>query len=95
LRSKIVKVNKNVEETETSTSVIENEEKQSSLLEKKNEENRKSYVEVLKGRNHGQKNLRKLLKIDLQEDHSCSSHKEASTMIMISQGRNSEGLHNK
>jgi hypothetical protein len=54
LRSKIVKLKKNVEETETSTSVIENEEKHSRLLEKKNEENRKSYVEVLKGRNHGQ-----------------------------------------
>jgi hypothetical protein len=33
LRSKIVKLNKNVEETETSTSVIENEEKHSRLLE--------------------------------------------------------------
>jgi septal ring factor EnvC (AmiA/AmiB activator) len=54
LRSKIVKLNKNVEETETSTSVIENEEKHYRLLEKKNEENRKSYAEVLKGRNHGQ-----------------------------------------
>jgi hypothetical protein len=40
-------------------------------------------------------NLRKLLKIHLQEDHPCSSHKEASIMIMISQGRNSEGLHHK
>jgi chromosome segregation ATPase len=59
LRSKIVKLNKNVEETETSTSVIENEEKQSRLLEKKNEENRKSYEEVLKGRNHGQPESKK------------------------------------
>ena len=25
----------------------------------------------------------------------CSSHKEASIMIMISQGRNSEGIHHK
>ena len=40
-------------------------------------------------------NLRKLLKIHLQEDHPCSNHKEASIMIMISQGRNSEGLHHK
>jgi hypothetical protein len=30
-------------------------------------------------------NLRKLLKIHLQEDHPCSSHKEASIMIMINQ----------
>jgi hypothetical protein len=32
LRSKIFKLNKNVEETETSTSIIENEEKHSRLL---------------------------------------------------------------
>ena len=37
LRRKIVKLNKNVEETKTSTSVIENEEKHSRLLEKNNE----------------------------------------------------------
>jgi hypothetical protein len=61
LRSKIVKLNKNVEETKTSTSVIENEEKHSRLLEKKNEENRKSYVEVLKGRNHGQPESKKTI----------------------------------
>ena len=54
LRSKIVKLNKNIEETKISTLVIENQEKHSRLLEKKNEENRKSYAEVLKGRNHGQ-----------------------------------------
>jgi hypothetical protein len=39
--------------------------------------------------------LRKLLKIHLQEDHPCSRHKEASIMIMISQGKNSEGLSHK
>jgi hypothetical protein len=61
LRSKIVKLNKNVEETETSTSVIENEEKHSRLLERKNGENRKSYVEVLKGRNHGQPESKKTI----------------------------------
>jgi septal ring factor EnvC (AmiA/AmiB activator) len=61
LRSKIVKLNKNVEETETSTSVIENEEKHSRLLEKKNEENRKNYVEVLKGKNHGQPESKKTI----------------------------------
>jgi hypothetical protein len=59
LRVKIDKLNKKVEETETSTSVVENEEKHSTLLEKKNEENRKSYAEVLKGRNHGQPESRK------------------------------------
>ena len=40
-------------------------------------------------------NLRKLLKIHIQEDHPCSSHKESSIMIMISQGINSEELHQK
>jgi hypothetical protein len=41
-------------------------------------------------------NLRKLLKIHIQEDHPCSSHKEASIMIMISQKKNLEGLlHNE
>ena len=37
-------------------------------------------------------NLRKLLKIHIQGDHPCSSHKEASIMIMITQDKNSEGL---
>jgi hypothetical protein len=37
LRVKIIKLNKNIEETETSTSVVENEEKHSTLLRKKNE----------------------------------------------------------
>jgi hypothetical protein len=59
LRSKIVKLNKNVKETETSTSVIENKEKHYKLLEKKNEENRKSSAEVLKRRNHGQPESKK------------------------------------
>jgi hypothetical protein len=40
-------------------------------------------------------NLRKLLKIHLQEYHPCSSHKEASIMIMISQIKNSKGLRHK
>jgi hypothetical protein len=40
-------------------------------------------------------NLRKRLKIHFQEGHPCSSHKEASIVIMISQGKNSEGLHHK
>jgi hypothetical protein len=59
LRSKIVHLKKNVEEIETSTSVTKNEEKHSRLIEKKNEENRKSYAEVLKGRNHGQPESKK------------------------------------
>jgi hypothetical protein len=67
LRSKIVKLNKNVEETETSTSVIENEEKHCSLIEKKNEENIKSYPKVPKGRNHGKLESKKTI-----EDTSSS-----------------------
>jgi chromosome segregation ATPase len=61
LRVKIDMLNKKVEETETFTSVVENEEKHSTLLENKNEENRKSYAEVLKGRNHGQPESRKTI----------------------------------
>jgi len=61
LRFKIIKLNKNIEETETSTSVVENKQKHSTLLEKKNEENRKSYAEVLKGRNRGQPESKKTI----------------------------------
>jgi hypothetical protein len=41
------------------------------------------------------RNLRKLLKIHLQEYHPCSSHKEYSIMIMSSQGKISKRLHLK
>jgi hypothetical protein len=61
LRSKIVNFKTNVEETETSTSVTDNEEKHSRLIEKRNEENKKSYAEVLKGRNHGQPESKKTI----------------------------------
>jgi hypothetical protein len=61
LRVKIDKLNKKFEETETSTLVVENEEKHSTLLEKTNEENRNSYTKVLKGRNHGQPKYKKTI----------------------------------
>jgi hypothetical protein len=61
IRVKVIKLNKNVEEIETSTSVIENEDKYSMLLEK-NEESRKSYAKTLKGRNHGQPESKKTIK---------------------------------
>jgi hypothetical protein len=61
LRSKISKLNMNIEDTKTSTSVIVNEGKHSRLLEKKNEENRKSYEKVLKGKNHGQLESKKTI----------------------------------
>jgi chromosome segregation ATPase len=58
LRVKIVKLNKNIEERETSTSSVNKvEEKYSRFPERKNEE--KSYAEVLKGRNHGQQESNK------------------------------------
>jgi hypothetical protein len=95
LRVKIDKLNKKVEETKTSTSVVENEEKHSTFLEKKNEENRKSSAEVLKGRNHSQSESKKTIEYNLQEYHPCSSHKKDSIMIMISQRKNSEGLRHK
>jgi hypothetical protein len=60
LRVKIVKLSKNIEETETSTSSVNNvEEKPSRLLEKKNEGKSKSYAEVLKGKNHSQQESKK------------------------------------
>jgi chromosome segregation ATPase len=62
LRSKTINLKKKIEETETSTSFVENEEKHSRFLEKKNEENRKSYAEVLKGRNYGQPESKKTIK---------------------------------
>jgi hypothetical protein len=93
LISKIVKLNKNIEETERSTSVIENEEKHSRLLEKMNEENRKSYAEVLKGRNHGQPKYKKTIEDtssrrpsmfktqrSFNNDHDQSREKFRSTM---------------
>jgi hypothetical protein len=61
LRVKIDKLNKKVKERETSISIVENEEKHSTLLEKKNEEYRKSYAEILKGRNHGQPESKKTI----------------------------------
>jgi predicted RNase H-like nuclease (RuvC/YqgF family) len=96
LRSKIVKLNKNVEETETFTSVIENEEKHSRLLEKKNEENIKSYVEALKGMNHGQSKSMKTVEDtssrrpsmfktqrSFNHDHDQSRHKFRRTTPQI------------
>jgi hypothetical protein len=60
LRDKIIKINKNVEKRETSTSSVNKvEEKHSRFPERKNEEKRKSYAEVLKGRNHGQQESKK------------------------------------
>jgi hypothetical protein len=48
LKSKIVNLNKNIEEIETSTSAVYNEEKHSRLLENKNEEKSKSYEKIIK-----------------------------------------------
>jgi chromosome segregation ATPase len=95
LRVKVVKLNKNFEETETSTSVIDNEEKHSRFLEKKNEENKKSYVEVLKGRNHGQPKSKKTIKDMSSRKPFMFKPQKDSIVIMIGQGINSEGLCHK
>jgi chromosome segregation ATPase len=92
LRSKIAKLNKNVEATKTPTSVIENEETHSRLLEKKNKEIERVMQKYSKEGIMVNQIIRKLLKIHLQEYHPCSSHKEVSIMIMMIQGINSEGL---
>jgi chromosome segregation ATPase len=95
LRVKIDKLNKKVEETETSISVVENEEKHSTLQEKKNEENRKSYAEILKGRNHGQPESKKTIENTSSRIPSMFKPQKTSIMIMISQRKNSEGLRHK
>jgi hypothetical protein len=96
LISKIINLKKNIEETKTSTSVIENEEKPYRLLEKKNGENRKSYAEVLKERNCGQPEYKKTIE-DISSrrpsvfnpqrifnhDHDQSRHKFIGTTTQI------------
>jgi hypothetical protein len=60
LSLKMIKLIKNVEETKTSTSSVENfEENPFMSLEKKNEEKSKSYEKLLQGRNHGQQESKK------------------------------------
>jgi hypothetical protein len=65
------------------------------LLEKKNEENRKSYAEVLKGRNHGQPEYKKTIEDTSSRIPSMFKPQKASIMIMISQRKNLEGLRHK
>jgi hypothetical protein len=65
------------------------------LPEKNNEENRKSYGEVLKGRNHGQPKSKKTIEDTSSRIPSIFKHKEDSIMIITSQGINLEGLHHK
>jgi hypothetical protein len=59
LISKIANLKRNIEETEIFVLGVKNEEKHSRLLENKNKEKRKSYAEILKGRNHGQPKSKK------------------------------------
>jgi hypothetical protein len=59
LRVKIVKLNNNVGEREKYTSLVEKVEDDCRFPERKNEEKRKSYEEVIKGRNHGQQESKK------------------------------------
>ena len=95
LRSKIIQLNKNVEETETSTSVIENEEKHSRLLENKNEENRKSYTEVLKGRNCGQLESKKTIEDTSSRRPSMFKPQRSFNHDHDQSRKNSEGIHHK
>jgi hypothetical protein len=95
LRSKIVNLNNNVEETETSTSIIENEEKHSRLLEKKNEENTKSYTEVLKGRNHGQPESKKTIEDTSSRIPFMFKPQRIFNHDHDQSRKNSEGLHHK
>jgi hypothetical protein len=65
------------------------------LLEKKNEENRKSYAEVLKGRNHGQPESKKTIEDTSSRIPSMFKPQKGFNHDMISQRKNSEGLHHK
>jgi hypothetical protein len=79
LRAKIVKLNKNVEETETSKSSVKNvEEKHSRLLEKKMKKIIRVWKKYSKEGIMVIHNQRKMINIHLQEDPPHSSHKEAS-----------------
>jgi hypothetical protein len=82
LRVKVIKLSKNIEEREKSTSSLNKfEDKHSRLPERNNEEN--SYVEVLKGRNHGQqyKKGMSIIEIHIQQDLPHLGRKEASTKM--------------
>jgi hypothetical protein len=78
LRFKIIKLNKNIEDREKSTSSAKKVgEKHSRLQERKNEEKRNNYAELLKGRNHGQQesNKKEYIDIHLQQDLPHSINK--------------------
>jgi hypothetical protein len=60
LRENVVNLNTNVEKEETYTSSVE--ENPSMLSERSDEEKPKTYVEVIKGRNHGQLETKKINK---------------------------------
>jgi len=61
LRVQIVKLRKNIEEREISTSLkTKIEEKHSRFPERNNDEKRQSYAEVIKGRYHGQQESKKI-----------------------------------
>jgi chromosome segregation ATPase len=89
LRVKVVKLNKNIEETETSTSTVEMKRSILGCQKRRMKKREKVMQKYSKEGIMVNQNLRKLIKIHLQEDPPHSSHKEASIMIMI-QGRNSK-----
>ena len=54
-----------------------------------------SYTEVLKGRNHGQSKSKKTIEDTYSRIPSMFKPQIVFNHIMISQGKNSEGLHHK
>jgi hypothetical protein len=84
LRIKIIKPIKNIEETKTSTSTIENEENYSKFPEKS-----KIYAEVLKGRNHGQQESNK------NEYNRDASSTRPSTFMQQRSFNHNEVIHKR
>jgi hypothetical protein len=89
LRVKIVKLSQNVEETETSTLIVENEEKHSRLSKEKNEEKGKIYAEVLKRMNHSQQESK-----NNEYNRDTSSTRPTTFMDQRSFNHN-EGIHRR
>jgi hypothetical protein len=77
----------NIDETKTSTSVVENEHKHSRFSENNNEEKRKSYAKLLKGRNHGQPESKK--------NDKYTSSRRPSTFKQQRSFNHNEGIHRR
>ena len=90
LRVKFSKLSKNGEKRETSTSSIKkDEEKHSRFPKRNNEEKGKSYVEVLKGRNHCQQESKK------NEYNRDTSSRRPSTFKQQRNFKHDEGINRR